>query len=155
GTFDTLSITTPGAAGVNLSSVTGAFTFGTGVSITGGARGAAFAGSGGTGGLTYSGNITPASTNAPGSIGGGPATGTITFQTGTLSATGGTGLQFDNADGTYNFNGTTTLNGGNAGIDITNGSGGTFSFGSNTTITNPSGVAYNEDTSTASVTYSG
>ena len=30
----------------------------------------------------------------------------------------GAGLQFNDADGTYNFNGTTTLNGGNAGIDI-------------------------------------
>src|SRR5207249_2061614 len=30
--------------------------------------------------------------------------GTLTFQTGTLSATNGSGLQFDNADGTYNFN---------------------------------------------------
>ena len=52
-------------------------------------------------------------------------TGTLTFQTGTLSATNGTGLQFNNADGTYTFNGTNTLNGGDAGIDIVNGSDGT------------------------------
>jgi hypothetical protein len=84
--------------------------------------------------------------------------GTLTFSTGTLSATGGTGLQFDNADGTYNFNGTTTLNGGDAGIDILNGSTGTFSFGTGTAITNPSGTAFNLSGATASnatVTYSG
>ena len=89
------------------------------------------------------------------SIAGGHTTGTITFNTGTLNATNGTGLQFDNADGTYNFNGTTTLNGGDAGIDIVNGSGGTFTFASGTTISNPSGIAYREDTSTATVNYNG
>src|SRR5205085_8816488 len=100
-------------------------------------------------------NITHAN-NAPAvSIAGGHSTGTITFQTGTISASNGTGLQFDNADGTYNFNGTTTLNGGDAGIDILNGSGGTFSFSSNTTITSPTGTAFNMDSSTAGVTYSG
>ena len=65
------------------------------------------------------------------------------------------GLQFDNADGTYNFNGTTTLNGGDAGVDIINGSGGTFTFASGTAITSPSGTAYREDTSTATVNYNG
>src|SRR5262245_27529672 len=136
GTFDTLSISTPGAAGVSLATATGTFTFGTGVSVTGGASGAAFDVSGGSANITYSGNITQASNNALVNVTGGN-TGTITFQTGTLSATAGTGLQFNNADGTYNFNGTATLNGGNAGIDITNGSGGTFSFGSNPPITHP------------------
>ena len=85
-------------------------------------------------------------------------TGTLTFQTGTLSATNGTGLQFNNADGTYNFNGTTTLNGGDAAIDILNGSSGTFAFSSAASIgatTSPTGVAFEEDTSTASVTYNG
>jgi hypothetical protein len=67
-------------------------------------------------------------------------TGTLQFDTGTLSATDGTGLQFDNADGIYNFLGTTTLSGGDAGIDIVNGSGGNFSF-SDCPITNPSGAA--------------
>src|SRR5262249_37684043 len=48
GTLDTLSISTPGAAGVSLASATGTFTFGSGVSITGGASGAAFDVSGGS-----------------------------------------------------------------------------------------------------------
>ena len=111
--------------------------------------------SGGTLTATYSGNITQANNAALVSIAGGHTTGTITFNTGTLNATNGTGLQFDNADGTYAFNGTTTLNGGDAGIDIANGSGGTFTFASGTTITNPSGIAYREDTSTATVNYNG
>lgn len=72
----------------------------------------------------------------------------------TINATNGTGLQFDNADGTYTFNGPITLNGGDAGIDILNGSAGTFTF-ANSTITNPTGIAYNEDTSTATVAYTG
>lgn len=73
----------------------------------------------------------------------------------TINATNGTGLQFDNADGTYTFNGPITLNGGDAGIDILNGSAGTFTFSTNTSITSPTGTAFNEDTSTASVTYAG
>src|SRR3989440_1651521 len=88
----------------------------------------------------------------------GHSSGTITFQTGTLSAANGTGLQFDNADGTYNFNGTNTLNGGNAGITIQNGSAGTFSFSSNSSVgatTSPSGTCFTANGSTANVTYSG
>ncbi len=63
-----------------------------------------------------------------------------------ITATNGTGLQFNNADGTYNFNsmaGVTTLNGGDAGIDILGGSAGTFTFADTTTITNPTGVGLN------------
>lgn len=86
-------------------------------------------------------------------------TGTVTFQTGTLTASNGNGLQFTNADGMYNFNGTTNLNGGDAGIDITNGSAGTFIFSANTSITSPAGTAFNVDGTitpiTANITYSG
>src|SRR6185369_14173125 len=147
---------TGGTNGVSLTNVTGTSNLGTG-SLTGTATGPTFLVSGGTTSVTYSGGITQANNAAMVSIGGGHQTGTITFQTGTLSATNGTGLQFDNADGTYNFNGTTTLNGGDAGIDILNGSAGTFSFGSGTTITSPSGTAFNVGTSPGNpnVTYSG
>ncbi len=67
-------------------------------------------------------------------------------------ADSGDGLQFDNADGIYNFNGPVTLNGGDAGIDILSGSGGTFTF-SNTDITNPTGEGINVDGGTADVTF--
>lgn len=144
GTFDLINITTPGTSGISLTNATGMITFGTAttdVNVTGGAGGAAFSVSGGTATITYNGDITQASNNALVSIRGGHGTGTITFQNGTLSATNGTGLQFDNADGTYNFNSTTTLNGGDAGIDIINGSSGNFTF-TNAPITNPSGAAF-------------
>ena len=98
---------------------------------------------GGAVSLNYGGDITKANSFAMVSVSGGHTTGTITFS-GTLNATSGPGLVFDNADSTtsYNFTGTTTLNGGDAGIDIINGSAGTFSFGTGTTITNPTGTAF-------------
>ena len=72
--------------------------------------------------------------------------GSISFTSGTsISATGmsaGDGLQFDEADGTYNFNGNILLDGGDAGIDILGASAGTFVF-SDTTIVDPTGTAIN------------
>ena len=73
----------------------------------------------------------------------------------TINATNGSGLQFDNADGNYTFNGTTTLNGGDAGIDIVNGSGGTFVFAAGMAISSPTGTAFNVNASSATVTYNG
>ncbi|WP_210160939.1 right-handed parallel beta-helix repeat-containing protein [Allomesorhizobium alhagi] len=99
-------------------------------------------------------SITQANNAAAISVSGGHTTGTFSFA-GTIGANNGTGLQFDNADGTYNFTGTTTLNGGDAGIDIVNDSGGTFAFGASTTITNPTGTAFAVAGSNANVTYSG
>ncbi|MDZ4709100.1 MAG: Ig-like domain-containing protein [Saprospiraceae bacterium] len=87
-------------------------------------------------------------------IGAGHMTGTVTFQTGTLSASNGSGLQFDNADGIYNFNGQVTLSGGDAGVDIINGSGGNFSF-LNTDIINPNGVAFLVNGGGGSIGHSG
>jgi hypothetical protein len=120
--------------------------------------------SGGSVSLSYPGNVTKANAGALLNVTGGHS-GTLTF-TGTLSATAGTGLQFTNSDGTYNFNGTTTLNGGDAGIDIGDlgvagtGSAGTFSFNANTSITDPTNEAIAISSSATSpsaptVTYSG
>ncbi len=142
-----------GSNNLSLTSVTGTINLAAG-SMTD-ATGAAFAVSGGTVSTTYTGNITQANNAALVSVSGGHITGTLTFNTGTLSATNGTGLQFDNAGGTYNFNGTTTLNGGDAGIDILNWSVGTFSFSSGTSITNPTNEAFNLNSSAPTVTYSG
>ncbi|HEX8772070.1 MAG TPA: tandem-95 repeat protein [Pyrinomonadaceae bacterium] len=151
--FGTLS-SGGGTNGVLLSGVAGTLTAANGT-LTGTATGPTFAIVGGSVNVTYSGNITQAANNAAVSVTGNHQTGTITFNTGTVSATNGTGLQFDNADGTYNFSGTTTLNGGNAGIDITNNSFGTFSFNSNTSITNPTNEAITITGGGQSVTYSG
>src|SRR5439155_24510215 len=144
-----------GTNGISLTAVTGTLsTGGTGGSLSG-ASGATFNVSGGTVSATYTGNITQANNAAMVNIAGGHNTGTITFQTGTLDATNGTGIQLSNADGTYNFNGTDTLHGGDAGIEITTGSGGSFSFSSNTSITNPTGTGFTANVITAAVTYSG
>ena len=104
--------------------------------------------------VTDSGGITQANNAALVNVTGGH-TGTLTFQTGTLNASNGTGLQFNNADGSYNFNATTTLNGGDAGVDIANASDGTFTVSSSTAITNPSGTSFLISNSNAAVTYHG
>lgn len=153
-TIDNIT-TTSSVNAVSLAGCTGTLTISTGA--ISGSTGSAFTINGGTCSVIYSGGITQANNAAMVSISGGHATGTITFQAGTLSATNGTGLQFDNADGIYNFNGTTTLNGGDAGIDILNGSAGAFTFGTGTGITSPSGIAFNigGTASTCIVTYNG
>jgi VCBS repeat-containing protein len=166
-TLDQLTSTGSSTQGINLGgNVTGNFTVNNNASTIAGASGTDFNIS--TNGLlnvTYNGGITQASNAALLSVAGGH-TGTVTFQNGTLSATNGSGLQFDNADGTYNFNGTTNLSnsvGGvtaNAGIDILNGSGGNFTFGSTLDatkfqITNPSGTAFNLNSGNATVNYHG
>lgn len=83
--------------------------------------------------------------------------GLIQFVSGSLSASLGSGLQFSNADGTYDFNSgyTVTLNGGDAAIDILNGSDGRFLFGNTTQITNPISELIKVDNSTATLIYSG
>ncbi|MFM9905532.1 MAG: Ig-like domain-containing protein [Pyrinomonadaceae bacterium] len=152
--LDNVSASGGASSAVNLTSSSGSIVM-NGGTITGNTSGRAFLVNSGTVSSTYKGNISQANNTELIQITGGHNTGTVTFNTGTLSATNGTGLLFDNADGIYNFNGPTTLNGGDAGIDITTGSSGTFTFGSGVAITNPSGIAYREDTSTPTVTCSG
>jgi len=152
------NITTSAAVNaVTLTNTTGT------VTITGGTQtnssAATFNVSGGSVNLTYSGGVSQGANAAMLSVTNGH-TGTIAFNTGTLNATNGTGLQFDNADGTYNFLGTTTLNGGDASIDILNGSAGTFNFATTSgsiAITNPTGTAFNVGgtSNTANITYDG
>jgi hypothetical protein len=110
---------------------------------------------GGSADLNYNGNVTQASSAALLSVTGGH-TGDLAFPVGTVNASNGTGLQFDNADGTYSFAGTVTLAGGDAGIDVTNGSGGTFTFPTTASITSPStGNLISILNSAPSFTYSG
>ncbi|WP_421778871.1 hypothetical protein [Hoeflea sp.] len=106
--------------------------------------------------LTYTGTVTQASVLGELLLVNGGDTSNVTFEAGSvLQATNGSGLQFDNADGIYNFLGTTTLNGGDAGIDIVGGSSGTFTFGANTSIASPTGPSVNIAASNANVTYNG
>jgi hypothetical protein len=141
-TFSTLESSSSPGANINLVGVTGTLGItSSGAGLTGSAASSnAINISGGSVDFTYPGGVTKASLGALLNVSGGH-TGTLTFNTGTLSATAGTGLQFDNADGTYNFNGTTTLNGGDAGVDILNGSAATFFFSTNTSITNPASAS--------------
>lgn len=151
------------ASGLNALDITGGtatFTFndtsivnpdGIGVQIDGGTASAVFRGDSTVISTENSGaliNITNVSGTAH-------STGTVTFEAGTLRATGGTGLQFRNADGRYEFSTLVDLDGSDAGIDILEGSDGTFSFGSGTSITNPTGIAFNVEGGTAGIHYSG
>ena len=113
---------------------------------------------GGTAMVNFTGKITQANNARAVAVSNGHS-GTINLQEvtagdGIVSATDGTGLHFDNADGVYNFNHAVSLNGGDAGINIINGSNGTFTF-SNATITNPTGAAFYLSGGTASVNFTG
>ena len=135
----------------------GTFSFGTGTSINNTLAGTtAFLISGGTASVTYSGGITKTGTGAAVGITGNHTAGTVTFQTGTINASGtGGGLSTSDADGTYNFTGTTSFT-GQTGINIANNSGGTFNFSTGThSINTASGISFREDLSTANITYNG
>ncbi|HEV7780317.1 MAG TPA: Ig-like domain-containing protein [Chitinophagaceae bacterium] len=148
---------TSNGVSIATASYNGTFNYTSG-SITSSGTGTAFTISGNTANITCNAGITQTGNGSLIAITN-HSTGTVLFQTGSLTGSNGNGMQFSNADGIYNFNGTNTLNGGDAGIDILNGSGGTFVFSTTTSITNPSGPAFNVDgtvsTITASVTYNG
>lgn len=156
-TFATASSVGSTTQGMSLTSLSGTLTFGSGTTLSN-STGTVLLVSGGAPAITYSGGI-----NKDGASAGrlvdisGTTAGTITFNTGTLSSTSsaGTGIQLSNAAGTVNFNGTTTLNGGDAGIDILAGSTGTFTFSANTLVQNPTGTAFNVNGSTPTVTFNG
>ena len=145
----------PGAINI-VNGSTGTFTFGTASFIgnTNTPKGTAFRVNGSTPSVTYSGNMTQATagqllvdiTNQ--------ASGTITFQTGTLQASNGNGINLSNADGTINFNGTTTMVGGDAGVDVVVGSSGTIGF-SSLSIASPVGTALNVNASAPNLTVNG
>jgi len=125
-TFSNTDITSPTGPGINIDGGDADVTFGPGSSVA------------------QANNATAVNVQ-------GGHTGQMDFG-GSVDATMGDGLQFDNANGLYEFTGPVTLNGGNAGIDILSGSGGTFTF-SNTDITNPTGEGINVDGGTADVTF--
>lgn len=161
----TLSNTAVGAnAGIDVvNGSAGTFTFGTGTTVTS-PNGIAIDVQGGTASLNFNGNATQANNFALLSVNGGHAGGTLAFATGTLTATNGSGLQFNNADGTYDFDGTLSFTnsvGGasaDAGIDVTNGSGGTFTIADGTgsaAIGNPFGTAVTVNGSSPTFTYGG
>ncbi|WP_197528408.1 beta strand repeat-containing protein [Aeoliella mucimassa] len=121
--------------------------------------GTAFNVVGGSADVSYIGNITQSNNATTVSVTGGHD-GTISFTVGgdtdeVINATNGNGLQFDNADGTYRFNSAMVLNGGDAGVDILNGSSGSFTFDNEVEIINPTGDAFVIDSSSADVDFNG
>jgi trimeric autotransporter adhesin len=160
GTFTSVSSNGSGnVSPVSLNAVSGNFTVSGGAVADAGAANAVMNITGGAATIVWNGSLTQTN-NAPLVNVTTTHTGTITFG-GNLSATAGTGLQFSDADGSYHVGGnasalgnTITLNGGDAGIDITTGSSGTFNFWT-TTITNPTGTGFNLNGSTATVGYRG
>lgn len=155
GGFASLSSATSATSGVILNTVAGAFSSAGGTISNAAATG--FAVIAGSVSPTIQGSLSQTANNAALVAVSGGHTGTLTFNTGTLQASTGTGIQFNNADGAYNFDGTTTLNGGDAGVDVTAGSGGAISFGTGASITNPSGTALDVANGGAAtnVTYAG
>jgi hypothetical protein len=154
------STSSPGA-NLNLVGVTGTLSITAASGLSGSAAGSpAINVSGGNVSFNYPNDVRKDTAGPLLNVTGGH-TGTLTFTNATsnasgLAATAGTGLQFDNADGTYNFNGVaTTLNGGDAGVDILNGSSGTFNFTATAAITSPSGPAFNVSASNPTITYAG
>ncbi len=129
--LDSVSASPTGSAnGASFSSVTGSLPFGAGT-MSANSSGPAFSASGGSVSVTDSGSLSQSGGGALLSVASGH-TGTLTFQTGTLSATGGTGLVFTNADGTYTLSNGSSLTGG-ATVSVTNGSSGTMSLNSSPT----------------------
>lgn len=131
--------------GINIVGSHGDYTFGdTGITDT---NDAAFRIDGGTANIGFdaASSIAQGSNQSALGISGGH-TGSLVFD-GAITATNGDGLQFDDADGGYAFNGLVTLDGtanaADTGIDILNGSDGTFAFAGTTAITNDQGVAVN------------
>ncbi|MCG6158118.1 hypothetical protein [Rubinisphaera margarita] len=147
-----------GSSGVMITDSTGTYTFAdTDVNLSTGSN-PALSIDGGSSNVNFGANssITNGQNRAVVSVENGH-TGTLTMD-GTITSTAGDNLVFDNADGTYNFNGTTTVNGANRGIQISNGSEGTFTFSEDTSITNVNNIAIQMDltgTNTFDFTYSG
>jgi hypothetical protein len=151
--FDLLESTSSPGANLFLGGVTGTLGAGlSGAGFTGSAAGSSAVGiNGGSVALTYSGVVTKTSGGSLVNVSN--HTGALTFS-GAMSASAGDGFQFDNADGTYNVVGAVTLNGGDAGIDILNGSAGNFSF-ANAPITGPTGIAFRVNGGNGTIAHSG
>lgn len=97
--------------------------------------------SGGSIDVNFAGTITQAVSDASAVLAAGSHNGTVQFlANSSINTSIGDGLQFNNADGIYNFLGTITMNGGDAGIDIFNSSSGAFTF-NNPLINNTAGGA--------------
>ncbi|MCC6572251.1 MAG: cadherin-like domain-containing protein [Planctomycetes bacterium] len=142
---------------VQLRQCTGSLTIGAGGTVTGGGSPAVpcIEIDGGSLNLTFEGNASVSLPGRPLLEVMGAHSGTLTFQTGTLTDTGGDGLNFISGGGTYNFNGTVNLSSGGNAIHIAGGLSGTFSFGSGVSISNPGGKGLYVANGSVTITYAG
>jgi large repetitive protein len=164
GTFGTVTAT-GGTNGIALTHIHGTIAFPAGSALSG-ASGDEFliTGNAPSVNVTYQGNITYG--GAASAINITAATGinasTITFNTGTLSVTGGTAISVGPSSGTHNYyvgSGTATI-GGVTGINLGTNANGTYAFGTNPgtvnfTITNTTGTSFNVSSNEAKITYNG
>jgi hypothetical protein len=156
-TLDSVSNTSSSSGGpaMSLTAVSGTLTI-NGGSVQGTTDGAALSVTGGTLTIAEAGTLAQSNPQPLVSVSNGH-TGSLTFSN-NLSATNGTGLQFNGANGTYVLNGPVTLNGGDAGIDVQGGSKGTIDISSTSSaITNPASQAVQVSNNGASLafTYAG
>jgi hypothetical protein len=131
-----------GTEGIDINGGSGTFTFtDTDINLTG--AGVALDVNGGTSNIMFqaASSITHSvNSGAAVSVSGGHTVGTVDID-GTIDTSGfNLGLQFNNADGIYRIDGIATLS-GQLGIDISNGSDGTFTF-TNMSITNTGADAF-------------
>jgi hypothetical protein len=148
---------TGGAEGLILSSTSGTLAI-NGGSITKDTSGSIVI-SGGAINLTYSGNVNQSGGAAAIQISGGHG-GTVTFHTGTIAISNNSaccfgGVDFDNADGTYDFAGPLSITGGRTAIRVIGGSGGVMSFGSASSVADQSNVTFDIVNSAPLFTYAG
>lgn len=148
--------TTGGINAMALTTVSGTLNISSG-SMTG-ATNATVVISGGSVGGTWAGSFSHANGSPAFDIGNGH-TGALVFS-GTVAASAGSGLLFSNADGSYNFSGAATLSGGAGidilpGVDVTNGSQGTFTWDADSSIGNTTGQLVDIQGSKPTFTYSG
>ena len=115
--------------------------------------------------VTYSGSITYAGSSSAIVITASPDTynGNITFDTGTLTVTGGTAINLLAANGTHNYyttSGSASISGAATGVSLGTNTNGTYTFGqsgnpASFAITNTTGTSFVISNTAAKVTYNG
>ncbi|MDJ0629344.1 MAG: inverse autotransporter beta domain-containing protein [Rhodobacter sp.] len=154
--FSNVTVGLSADSGIDILDAGGTFTFAN-TDISGTSGGEALSVRGGDAAITFDANSSVAHNSDPAAVrvapGSASNTGSLAFD-GVVNATAGIGLEFIDANGTYDFNGQVTLSGGNAGIDILGDSAGTFTF-ANTSIADPAGIGLNIDGGSADVNFNG
>ncbi len=150
---DTL-VSDGGGSGIRVQSTSGNFTFGAGTTLRNYTDSGLFIS--GMSDVSFAGRIEPgagSAFHAPLSVQ--SHNGTVTFTAASvINNAGGGAPVFNDASGTYNLNGTTTLTGSNFPVQVLNSSG-TITFGANTSITDSAATAFDITGGMPTVIYNG